>query len=167
MATGVGLVRLERPDLTARILAGLEAGSVLVVADAGFGKTSALEQALARGELDAAWVRCGDAGGDAGRLVGLVVDAVRAAVPGAADVLAERLAATREPVDPQRAAAALERELAPLLVDPLVVVLDDAEALDGVTGALAVVARLLAAEAPALRAMPSRCERRAAAPRVA
>src|SRR5258705_1136119 len=151
MATGVGLVRLERPDLTARILAGLEAGSVLVVADAGFGKTSALEQALARGELDAAWVRCGDAGGDAGRLVAIAVDAVRAAVPGAADVLAERLAATREPVDPQRAAAALERELAPLLVDPLVVVLDDAEALDGVPGALAVVARLLAAEAPALR----------------
>jgi DNA-binding SARP family transcriptional activator len=151
MATGVGLVRLERPDLTARILAGLEGGSVLVVADAGFGKTSALEQALARAELDVAWVRCGDAGGDAGRLVGLVVDAVRAAVPGASDVLAERLAATREPVDPQRAAAALERELAPLLVDPLVVVLDDAEALDGVPGALSVVARLLAAEAPALR----------------
>lgn len=57
MATGAGLVRLERPDLTARILAGFEVGSVLVVADAGFGKTSALEQALARGELDAAWVR--------------------------------------------------------------------------------------------------------------
>jgi ATP/maltotriose-dependent transcriptional regulator MalT len=104
---------------------------VVVVADAGFGKTSALEQALTGGELDAAWVRCGDAAEDAGRLVGLVVDAVRAAVPGAADLLAERLATTREPVDPQRAVAALGRELAPLLVDPLVGVLDDAESLDG------------------------------------
>jgi DNA-binding SARP family transcriptional activator len=151
MATGVGLVRLDRPDLTERILGGFEAGSLLVVADAGFGKTSALEQALAQDEVDAAWVRCGDAGEDAGRLVGLVVDAVRAAVPGAADVLAERLAATREPVDPQRAVAALGRELAPLLVDPLVVVLDDAESLDGSPAALAVVARLLDAEPPALR----------------
>src|SRR5690242_4247392 len=151
MATGLGLVRLERPDLTARILAGLDTGAVLVVADAGFGKTSALEQALTRGGLDAAWVRCGDAGGDAGRLVGLVVDAVRAAVPGAADVLAERLAATREPVDPQRAVVALERELAPLLVDPLVLVLDDAERLDGSPGAAGVVKRLLDADPPALR----------------
>lgn len=151
MATGVGLVRLERPDLTARILAGLDTGAVLVVADAGFGKTSALEQALTRGGLDAAWVRCGDAGGDAGRLVGLVVDAVRAALPGAADVLAERLAATREPVDPQRAVVALERELAPLLVDPLVLVLDDAERLDGSPGAAGVVKRLLDADPPALR----------------
>src|SRR6266851_8748804 len=114
MATGLGQVRLERPDLTARILAGLEVGSVLVVAEAGFGKTSAVEQALASGGLDAAWVRCGDAAGDAGRLVSLLVDSVRAAVPGAADVLAERLATTREPVDPQRVVVALERELAPL-----------------------------------------------------
>ena len=66
---------------------------MLVVADAGFGKTGALEQALERGELNAAWMWCGDVGGDAGRLVGRVVDAVRAAVPGAVDVLAERLAA--------------------------------------------------------------------------
>ena len=66
-------------------------------------------------------------------------------------MLAERIATAREPIDPQRVMAALERELAPLLVDPLVLVLDDAETLDGAPGALAVVGRLLAAEARALR----------------
>jgi LuxR family transcriptional regulator, maltose regulon positive regulatory protein len=140
-----------RPELRARILAAIERGSVLVVADGGFGKTTALEDALGASEMDAAWVPCRDAGGDPGRLLGLVVEAVRAAVPGAADVLAERLATAREPVDPERAAAALTRELERLLVDPLVLVLDDGEALDESPGALAVVSRLLAAQTASMR----------------
>ena len=61
---------------------------------------------------DAAWVRCGDAGGDAGRLLALIIEAIREALPGAVDVLAERMAATPEAVDPERAAGALGRELA-------------------------------------------------------
>ena len=40
-------------------------------------------------------------------------------------------ASASEPVDPERAAAALGRELARLLVDPLVLCLDDAETLEG------------------------------------
>ena len=142
MATAGGVPVLERPELRRRIRSALDAGSLLVVADAGFGKTTALREAL-DGDGDSAWVRCRDSGADPGRLLGLAIESIRGAVPGAADVLAERLAAAREPVDPEQAAAALERELARLLVDPLVLVFDDVEALEGSPGALAVVARLL------------------------
>src|SRR4051812_38773248 len=105
---------LERPGLRMGIRSALDTGSLLLIADAGFGKTTALQDALSDG-TDVAWVRCRDAGGDAGRLLGLVVEAIRGALPGAVDVLAERLAAASEPVDPERAAAALENELARLL----------------------------------------------------
>jgi LuxR family transcriptional regulator, maltose regulon positive regulatory protein len=141
---------LERPGLRMGIRSALDTGSLLLIADAGFGKTTALQDALSDG-TDVAWVRCRDAGGDAGRLLGLVVEAIRGALPGAVDVLAERLAAASEPVDPERAAAALESELARLLVDPLVLVVDDAEALEGSQPALAVVARLIAGERSPLR----------------
>jgi hypothetical protein len=43
----------------AKILAGVDRGSVLVVAEAGFGKTTAVEDAHAGSGIDAAWVRCG------------------------------------------------------------------------------------------------------------
>jgi ATP/maltotriose-dependent transcriptional regulator MalT/DNA-binding SARP family transcriptional activator len=151
MVTDAAVGAIERAGLTARILAALDAGSLLLVADAGFGKTTALTQGLRAGGLDTAWVRCGDARGDPGRLLELVVEAVRTALPGAADTLAERLAGARERVDPELAAAALGHELASLLVDPLVIVFDDGEKLDGVPSALAVVAELLSARAPRLR----------------
>jgi DNA-binding SARP family transcriptional activator/tetratricopeptide (TPR) repeat protein len=142
---------IEREGVTARIIAALDGGSVLVIAGAGYGKTTALRAALARGGLLAAWVRCGEAGSDAGRLLGLIVDAVCAAAPGAADAFAEQLAAARQPVDPERAAAALERELASLLVEPLVIVFDDAEAISGAPAATDMIARLLATESRLLR----------------
>jgi LuxR family maltose regulon positive regulatory protein len=149
MTLALGAVRLERPELAARIRAALHGGSVVLVAHAGFGKTAALEEALEG--MTAAWVRCGDAGGDPGRLLASILQALRTALPGSADVVAERLTAAREPVDPQLAVAALERELEPLLVDPLVLVLDDAETLHESPAALALVARLLARRVPALR----------------
>ena len=142
---------LERPDLRRRILSALDAGSLLLIADAGFGKTTALRDALEHAGLGAAWVRCGDAGGDAGRLFALIIEAIRETVPGAVDVLAERMAATSEAVDPERAAGALGRELARLLVDPLVLCLDDAEALESSQAGLAVAGRLIGGEEGALR----------------
>ena len=132
MATDAGLAPvLERPALRSRIRSILDSGSLLLIADAGFGKTTALRDALGDRGLDTAWVRCADAGGDAGRLLGLIVEAIRDALPGAVDVLAERLTAAPETVDPEMAAAALGRELERLLIDPLVVCLDDAETLEG------------------------------------
>ncbi len=124
---------------------------MLLVAGAGFGKTVALAQALERGGRSVAWVSCDGVGGDPGRLLGRVVDAVRTAVPGSVDVIAERLAGAREPVDAEAAAAVVAAELRAILVDPLVVVFDDAEALDDAPDALAVVRRLLEADAPELR----------------
>ena len=46
MATAGGVPVLERPDLRARIGSALDAGSLLLTADAGFGKTTALRDAL-------------------------------------------------------------------------------------------------------------------------
>src|SRR3954465_4855822 len=145
---------LERPRLRTRIRSALERGAVLLVADAGYGKTPALRQALKGEANEPAWTSCRDAGGDPGRLLGLVVESIQGVAPGAVDVLAERLGAARENVDPERAAAALERELDRLLIDPLVLVLDDAESLDGSPAALAVVARLLDPPPPGPRPPP-------------
>src|SRR5215218_367956 len=118
MVTDAGpLPVLDRPDLRARLRSALDAGSLLLIADGGFGKTTALRDALDPAGPDAAWVRCGDAGGDGGRLLELIIEAIREALPGAVDVLAERMTAAREPVDPEQAAGALGRELARLLVD--------------------------------------------------
>ena len=77
----------------------LERGSVLLVAPPGGGKTLALEEALAAGAGSGAWLRCGEADRDPGRLLAHLVDAVRSAAPGAVDVLADRLAVAPERVD--------------------------------------------------------------------
>ena len=156
---------LERPHLRARIGSALGAGSLLLIADAGFGKTTALRDALDHHGLDAAWVRCGDAAGDAGRLLQLVIEAIRETLPGAVDVLAERMTAAPEAVDPERAAAALARELARLLVDPLVVCLDDAETLESSPAGLAIAARLIGSGSDLLRL--GVCTRRPLAMRLA
>src|SRR3954467_2605749 len=96
MTLALGAVRLERPELVARIRGALHEGSVILVGDAGFGKTAALEQGLEG--MTAAWVRCADAAGDPGRLLALILKALRTALPGSSDVVAERLISAREPV---------------------------------------------------------------------
>jgi ATP/maltotriose-dependent transcriptional regulator MalT len=63
---------------------------VLVVAGAGFGKTTALQAAVERSGLTGAWVRCAE-GDDAGTLIARILGALRRAMPGAVDVLGERL----------------------------------------------------------------------------
>jgi ATP/maltotriose-dependent transcriptional regulator MalT len=109
MLTTAGAGLIERRGVTAQIAAALEHGSLLLVAGAGYGKTTALRQAVGEAGKSVAWVRCGDAGGDAGRLLALLLDAVGIAAPGAADALAEQLAGARQPIDPPLAAGARER----------------------------------------------------------
>ncbi len=152
-----GRERVSRPALDQRIRAALESGALLVVADAGFGKTSALEQAL-EGWWKAAWVPCGDADRDPGRLVRSVLAVISRAVPGAVDVLAARLTSGGEAVDPVLALRELAAELESLLVEPLVVVFDDAERLHGSAGALASIAELLGAPSRLRVALASRRE---------
>ena len=67
------------------------------------------------------------------------------------DVLAEPMRGAPEQVDPERAAGELARELARLLVDPLVLSLDDAETLERSPAALAVVGRLVGGGSTMLR----------------
>ena len=134
--------RIPRPSLSRRIRDALEGGSLLVVADAGFGKTLALEEAL-DGWRTAAWVACSEADREPGHLTVSVLTALRRALPGAVDVLAERLTVGAGTVEPVLAAREVAAELERLLVDPVVVVLDDAERLADASDAVQVVAELM------------------------
>lgn len=142
---------IHRPALAGLVAAALDDGAVLLVAGAGYGKTTALEQGLRESGADAAWVRCTEADRDPGRLLVHVLDAIGAAVPGSVDVAAERLRGGVEPIDPLLAAGQVLSDVDRLLVDRLVVVLDDAEQLEGSPEAVALAGRLLAACGHALR----------------
>ena len=78
---------LPRTALAARIADALDRGAVVLEAGAGFGKTLALEQALAARGGAAAWLRCAPPHRDAGRLLEYVVAGLREAAPGTSDVL--------------------------------------------------------------------------------
>ena len=123
--------RIERPELTRRLAAGLDRGSVVLIADAGFGKTTALEQALSAHGGTVAWLRVTSADRDPGRLVARLIRRVRAQLPGVAEDHEARLARAIEPLDPAAVAQDLVDDLERLLVEPLVVVVDDAEQLEG------------------------------------
>jgi ATP/maltotriose-dependent transcriptional regulator MalT/DNA-binding SARP family transcriptional activator len=142
---------IARPRLARRMADALEDGSLLVVAPAGYGKTTAILEAIGVWGGSATWLHCSEADRDAGRLLIHLVGAIRAAVPGAADVFAERLSAAQETVDPGLALQELERELEQLLVDPLVIVIDDAEHLADAAEAERVVADLAVARPAPLR----------------
>jgi ATP/maltotriose-dependent transcriptional regulator MalT/DNA-binding SARP family transcriptional activator len=138
-----GIHRIARPGLAQTVAGALAAGSVFLVAGPGYGKTMALEEAIALADLRAVWLPCGEAGGEAGRLILMLVEKLRVAVPGLADVVGEGLAASTEPVDVRAAGRALVTELERLMVEPLVIVFDDAEELEGSESGLALVEQLL------------------------
>jgi ATP/maltotriose-dependent transcriptional regulator MalT/DNA-binding SARP family transcriptional activator len=123
---------------------------VVITAGAGCGKTTILEQALSDSPGPVAWVSCSDTERDPGVLLMRIVDTVARAAPGASDALAERLAAGAERVDALEATRELIRDLSRLLVEPLVLVIDDAEHLDGATDSLRLLGELLKAEIPLL-----------------
>lgn len=148
MATATtGLI--ARPRLTQTLSDAFDSGSVLLVAGPGYGKTMALEEALAASGRRSLWIGCGDVGREAVRLLMSVVEGLRTTVPGLADVVGDRLAAGLEPVDVRSASAALLPELERLLSEPLAIVFDDAEELEGADEALALLDQILA-----LRAAP-------------
>src|SRR5688500_9627576 len=145
-------VLVARPDLVERLADALDRGGVLLVAPAGYGKTIALQETLAARSAPVIWISCLTAGaGDAGVLLHELVERLRQAVPGSADVLAERLQATLHRLDVVALARTLRSELEHLVVEPVVVVLDDAEALDGSREATDVVDVLLHADPRVLR----------------
>lgn len=135
--------RIERAELTRRLELGLDQGSVILLADAGFGKTTALEQALTLRGDTVVWLRAAHADRDPGRLVARLVERLRARLPGVAEDHADRLARAIEPLDVQAVAEDLVEELERLLVEPLIVAVDDAEQLDDAPS-LVIIDRLLA-----------------------
>jgi ATP/maltotriose-dependent transcriptional regulator MalT/DNA-binding SARP family transcriptional activator len=141
VATTYAPGRIARPGLARALSEALDKGSVLLVAGPGYGKTMALEEALA--DRRAAWVSCGDSRGEAGRLLMAVVEGLTTAAPGLVDVTRDRLAAGLQQVDVQMATTALLGELERLLVEPLAIVFDDAEQLEEAPEALALIDRLL------------------------
>ncbi len=140
---------VARPRLAARVRDALDTGALLLTAGAGCGKTTLLEQALLAAPT--AWVSCSDAERAPGALLARIIDAVATSVPGASDALAERLAAAPDRVDALAAASELLAELSGLMVEPLVLVLDDAEHLDGAHESLRLLERLIRAEGSPLR----------------
>ena len=142
--------RIERAELTRRLDLGLDRGSVVLVADAGFGKTTALELALSRRGDPAVWLRATQADRDPGRLLARLVERMRAQLPGVAEDHADRLAQAVAPLDVQAVAQDLVEELERLLVEPLFVAVDDAEHLEG-SPSLAIIDALLAAGGELIR----------------
>ena len=143
--------RIDRPLLAKQLIDALDRGSILLVAEAGFGKTTVLEQALGRAGHTQAWVSATRADRDPGVLVAHIADALRKAVPGSADVLVERFRTAAGPVDVGAACWLLVAEVDRLLVDRLVLVLDDCECLAGASEALGLVSTLLATAPRRLR----------------
>jgi DNA-binding SARP family transcriptional activator len=115
----------------------------MLVAGAGYGKTTALEEAIELAERRSVWVACGGTGCEAGRVLLEAVEGLRGSMPGLADVMADRLTAGVESVDVRSATGALLAELERLLVEPLVMVFDDAEEFEGAETCLALLDQLL------------------------
>src|SRR5262249_2419483 len=122
---------IPRPRLAQALNDAFDGGSVLLVAGPGYGKTMGLEEALATSGRRSLWIGCGDVGREAVRMLMALVEGLRTTVPGLADVVGDRLAAGLEPVNVRSASAALLPELDRLLSEPLVIVFDDAEELEG------------------------------------
>ncbi|MGV1049707.1 MAG: BTAD domain-containing putative transcriptional regulator [Solirubrobacterales bacterium] len=161
---------ISRSRLAGRVRDALGSGSVLLTAAAGYGKTTVLEQALSQTGRPSAWISCSDAERAPGILLMRILDAIARAAPGASDALAERLAAAPQQVDTLAATRELLAELPRLLVEPLVLVLDDAEHLDGADDALRLLGQMVSAEGSPLRvALASRrpLDLRVAKPRAA
>ncbi|MGI8512133.1 MAG: hypothetical protein ACR2NH_05835, partial [Solirubrobacteraceae bacterium] len=74
--------RINRPRVAACLADALESGSVLLTAPAGFGKSTALEEAVRRRGTETAWVACTSAERAPGRLLLRLIEALRGTLPG-------------------------------------------------------------------------------------
>jgi ATP/maltotriose-dependent transcriptional regulator MalT/DNA-binding SARP family transcriptional activator len=123
---------------------------VLLTAGPGYGKTTVLEQALGDQETAVAWIGCSGTERSAGRLLTGILDAISAVAPGVSDALSERLAVAPEQVDPLAAIRVLLADVSRLLVEPLSLVFDDAEHLDGADESLRLLSELVRSEVASL-----------------
>lgn len=142
--------RIDRPRLSQRIADAVDGGSLLVVAGAGYGKTTAIDQALRLRGGPVAWVAMTEREREPGRLLVALLEALARAVPG---IAAEQLERLRQdvPVDPLDFERRVLGELDALAVEPVVLVLDDGERLAGAEPSLALVGALLRGRPDRLR----------------
>jgi ATP/maltotriose-dependent transcriptional regulator MalT/DNA-binding SARP family transcriptional activator len=147
--TVTGAPLIERRELADRVRAAVERGSIGLVAGAGYGKTVLVEQAL-EGRTTA-WMSCRFRDLEVDRLLVDALQAIRRAVPGAADVLLESVGAGGAPLSPIGLTRAMLDELEALLVEPLVFVLDDAEQLAEARPVLDLLEQLLETEHERIR----------------
>ena len=138
-------IRIARPRITRAIRNALDRGALILQADAGFGKTLALEEALEAFGADTVWIRCTQADRDHLHLLLTILAAISRSLPGAADVLGQEMAAGRAPREPADAIRELLSELDRLAPGRVVLVFDDAEALRASEPAQALLESLLEA----------------------
>lgn len=145
-----GHVSLSRPELAGRVADALatRSGGLVVVAPAGYGKSTLVAAALNEPRRPVARLECTAHDGDPGHLAASLLAAVQRALPGAPDHVAEAVARSRGAVDPLAVVQALLEELDALLVDPVALVIDDAEVLVSSPGAQRLVSELLRLDDP-------------------
>jgi ATP/maltotriose-dependent transcriptional regulator MalT len=124
-ATGVGVGRrriIKRPRLT-RMLDESGARIILLVAPAGYGKTTLAHEWL--DERQAAWYRCGPASADVAALAVGLATATSEVVPGAGDRMRQRLRATDRPEEDAKVLAEMLAEDLAEWPDEAWLVIDD------------------------------------------
>jgi ATP/maltotriose-dependent transcriptional regulator MalT/DNA-binding SARP family transcriptional activator len=141
---------IPRDRLVGRLGDALEGGDLILTAGGGCGKTTVLEQAVRATGRPVAWVGCSEVDRAPGALLMRIVGALADAAPGASDALAERLGVGIERVNVTAATRELLDELSRLLVEPIVLVIDDAEHLDSAPESQKLVSALFRAELPPL-----------------
>ena len=139
---------LERAGLEARVAAGTDRRLTLIVAGAGFGK-STLAARAARGR-SAAWYTVDAADVHLGTFAAGVVAALHRQLPDLPEDLATPIASAVDPRDDteaqhrgQAAATLVADALQGVLVDDLLLVLDDCHEIDGATGSWRFVEALV------------------------
>lgn len=141
---------ITRPALVSKLRRALETGPVALVAGPGYGKTAALDELRRDVPLSLA-ASCAAADGDPGALLVRLQEGLARIIPGAAEAVAVSIAAATQRVEPEEVVHALAKQLEELLVEPLLLVLDDAEHAVARPDGARMLATLVSSHGPRLR----------------
>jgi ATP/maltotriose-dependent transcriptional regulator MalT/DNA-binding SARP family transcriptional activator len=125
---------VARPDLVARVHRGLEGRVLALVAGAGYGKTTALVQALETSPMPSVWLSCDARLRTPEMLIAHVAAGIAEAFPGVASALPRA-------DTPEHRIAALANELVATIPDDFVLAFDDVHSLED-AGVLEALGRL-------------------------
>jgi ATP/maltotriose-dependent transcriptional regulator MalT len=143
---------LPRPRLTQRLRQGLDRKLTLVVAGAGFGKTTLLADGLAGAGVRVAWYRLDATDQDVAQFVSYLIAAVREYVPDFGRDVQRAIARLHQSPDMQRRLVGLvAHAFSSLPPEPLVIVLDGYDLIDGSDAVAALLTYMLPFSPPQLR----------------